>query len=228
MIPLDTPKWQLCLCSSDSLKQIFYCRILQVSGVRAASKLDSNSEAWCLDLPGTGKRLRFTSSSSHFSYHFIIAFGSHYITCTSLSYQAGYSRCPCWSRHCWKGVCVFNDSYIITVGKVLWRAPAALWKTQKRMHIQEQLSFLLCLILDGLGIDEKLHYLSTLFWFFWGFLLSFTISVNATDSGNKPLCKWIYFNVLCAIDSFLQGQALIYESNMPRTILYLSHTVWYC
>lgn len=83
------------------------------------------------------------------------------------------------------------------------------------MHIQEQLSFLLCLILDGLGIDGKLYYLSILFCF--GFLLSFTISVNATDSENKPLCNWIYFNILCAKDCFLgQDQALIYESKYAK------------
>lgn len=52
MIPLGTLKWQLWLHSSDSLRQIFYYRTLQVSGVSAASKLESNSEAWCLDSLG--------------------------------------------------------------------------------------------------------------------------------------------------------------------------------
>jgi len=45
MILLETPKWQFCLTSSESLRQTVYYRTLQVSGVNAASKLDSNSRA---------------------------------------------------------------------------------------------------------------------------------------------------------------------------------------
>lgn len=85
------------------------------------------------------------------------------------------------------------------------------------MHIWEQLPFFLCLMLDGLGMNGKLYYLLVLFCFVLGFLFSFTVSVNAMVSTNKSLCKWIYFNILCATDSFLgQGQALIFESKYAK------------
>lgn len=45
MIPLETPKWQFCLSSSDRSRQIIYYRTLQVSGVNTASNLESDSAA---------------------------------------------------------------------------------------------------------------------------------------------------------------------------------------
>lgn len=55
MIPLETPKWQFCLSSSDRSRQIIYYRTLQVSGVNTASNLESDSAALCLD-PSARKR----------------------------------------------------------------------------------------------------------------------------------------------------------------------------